>query len=145
MEEGWDNRSPSSSVLTTCVQNSVTYQVTLEFHVAHVRFCRVAAVTEITIKLLFYITYLPCTRGVTIETLCSAVKLRPKPWYKCPQSCVAVPEERKAEDVVHALKPLRSVTSLLKTEQLPKVSLIISLKHTINFPETVCKMWPSNV
>ncbi|XP_051998856.1 E3 SUMO-protein ligase ZBED1-like [Xyrauchen texanus] len=36
-----------------------------------------------------------------------------------------------AEDIVQVLKPLKTVTALLSTEQLPTVSMIMPLKHTI--------------
>lgn len=35
-----------------------------------------------------------------------------------------------AEDIIQVCKPLKMVTTLLSTEQLPTVSMIISLKHT---------------
>ncbi|XP_073795658.1 E3 SUMO-protein ligase ZBED1 isoform X4 [Danio rerio] len=36
-----------------------------------------------------------------------------------------------AEDIIQVLKPLKMVTTLLSTEQLPTVSMIMPLKHTI--------------
>lgn len=60
----------------------------------------------------------------------------PTRWNRCIKrsikDIVTLSDDVKlSEDIIQVLKPLKMVTTLLSTEQLPTVSMIMPLKHTI--------------